>query len=117
MLQKMTPVKILLACVCALSSVRFFANAQVFDPIKYNARGDGKTDDTVAVRAALAAAAANNGGEVLFDTQYTFLTGCFNVTSNIVLNVKGKILASLDPNDYVQVRMEIFFKTISAFLI
>jgi polygalacturonase len=97
---------LLLAAVCAHFCARF-VNAQVFNPMHYNARGDGKTDDTKAVRATLAAAAANKGGEVLFDKQYTFLTGCFNVTSNVILNVKGTILASLNSDDYVQVSSKI----------
>ena len=40
--------------------------AQVFDPISYGAIGDGKADDTNAVREALAKAAANNGGQILY---------------------------------------------------
>uniref|UniRef100_A0A914X7P5 Glycoside hydrolase family 28 protein n=1 Tax=Plectus sambesii TaxID=2011161 RepID=A0A914X7P5_9BILA len=79
------------------------SNGQVFNPIHYGAKGDGISDDTAAVRAALAAAASNNGGEVLFDAPFAFLTGCFNVTSNVILNVKGTILASQDSSNYVQI--------------
>ncbi len=52
-----------------------FTQAQVFNPFHYGAQGDGTTDDTIAVRATFAAAAANNGGEVLFPKNSTFLTG------------------------------------------
>uniref|UniRef100_A0A914WRR4 Glycoside hydrolase family 28 n=1 Tax=Plectus sambesii TaxID=2011161 RepID=A0A914WRR4_9BILA len=93
----------ILAIVCASLQVHL-APAQVFDPMNYNATGDGKTDDTNAIRAALAAARDNNGGRVLFDSQYIFLTGCFNVTSNIILDVRGTILASQNSSGYVRVQ-------------
>jgi polygalacturonase len=60
----------------------------------FGAIGDGKTDDTNAVRAAVAAAASTNGGRVIFDVGYTFLTGCFNASSNIILDIRGTILGS-----------------------
>jgi hypothetical protein len=53
-----------------------------------------KVREGKAVREALGTAAANNGGEVLFVAQHKFLTGCFKITSNVILNVKGAILAS-----------------------
>lgn len=80
-----------------------FTLGQIFNPIQYGAKGDGTADDTDAVRATLAAVALNNGGEVLFDAGYSFLTGCFNLTSNVILNVRGTILASQDSSNYVQI--------------
>ena len=66
----------------------------------FNATGDGVTDDTNAVRAALLAAANTNGGRVIFDDGYKFLTGSFNVTSNVILDVRGVILASQVPDEF-----------------
>jgi polygalacturonase len=70
----------------------------------FNATGDGKTDDTNAVRAAFNAAAKNGGGRMVFDKGYVFLTGCFNMTSNIIWDIRGVILASNSSNDYVAVQ-------------
>lgn len=81
-------------------SILFFINAQDYHVLKFGAVGDGKTDDTRAVRSALAAAAASNGGRVIFDSGFTFLTGGFNITDNVILDVRGKILASLNASDY-----------------
>ena len=65
----------------------YIINAQDYNVLSFNAVGDGKTDDTKAVRAALAAANSRNGGRVIFPSGYTFLTGCFNLTNNVILDV------------------------------
>ena len=85
-----------LALILFISSI----NAQIYNVKDFNATGDGKTDDTKAVRATLDAAANSNGGRVIFDSGYTFLTGGFNLTNNVILDVRGTILASLDPTKY-----------------
>uniref|UniRef100_A0A914CSI2 Pectate lyase superfamily protein domain-containing protein n=1 Tax=Acrobeloides nanus TaxID=290746 RepID=A0A914CSI2_9BILA len=71
-----------------------FISSQVYNVRDFNATGDGKTDDTSAIRAALAAADNSNGGRVIFDCGLTFLTGAINVTSNVILDLCGTILAS-----------------------
>lgn len=79
-------------------------SAQTYSVLQFGAIGDGKTDDTKAVRATFAAANNSNGGIVVFDVGYTFLTGCFNVTSNVILDVRGTILATNNSNDFVPVQ-------------
>jgi polygalacturonase len=74
--------------VCMAATVR----AAVFNPLAYGARGDGITDDTQAVRKCGQALAQANGGVFLFPSGYSFLTGSFNLTSNTVLQVAGRIL-------------------------
>uniref|UniRef100_A0A914E8B2 Pectate lyase superfamily protein domain-containing protein n=1 Tax=Acrobeloides nanus TaxID=290746 RepID=A0A914E8B2_9BILA len=74
--------------------------AQEYNVRSYGAKGDGVTSDTIAVRSALAAASNTNGGRVIFDSGYIFLTGCFNVTSNVILDVRGTILGSINVSDY-----------------
>src|SRR3569623_1257593 len=90
-----------LALILFISSI----NAQIYQVKDFNATGDGKTDDTKAVRATLDAAAKSNGGRVIFDSGYTFLTGCFNVSSNVILDVRGTILGSADLENFAIVKV------------
>jgi hypothetical protein len=69
------------------------AAAPVFDVTAFGAIGDGTTDDTVAVRAAFAAAAAAGASTVLFPPARTFLTGAFNLSSDLVVAIEGRVLA------------------------
>lgn len=91
------------AKLLAIAPLASLASGQVFDVMNYGAVGDGKHFDTAAIRAAIAAAASVGGGEVLFRPDFTFLTGCFNVTDNVILNVKGTIVGSPNASDYVLV--------------
>ena len=75
-------------------------HTQDYNVRDFNATGDGVTDDTLAVRAALAAAAVTNGGRIIFDQGYTFLCGGINLTDNIILDVRGTFLTSLTADNY-----------------
>jgi len=82
---------VFLIFICSIIHLIF---SQDYHVINFNATGDGKTDDTLAVRAAFAAAENTNGGRVIFDAGYTFLTGAFNASSNTIIDVRGVVLAS-----------------------
>lgn len=80
------------ACVAA-------AAAPVFNVETFGAVGDGHHDDTDAVRACLAAAAAAGPSTVLFPAGKTFLTGAFNLSSDLVVQIEGTVLAYPDSAD------------------
>ncbi|NDV57722.1 glycoside hydrolase family 28 protein [Bacteroides sp. 519] len=73
----------------------------VFNVLDYGALGNGTTDDAVAIQTAIDACAKNGGGQVLFPTGYTFLSGPLKLASNIDLHlqVNSKLLAN--PNESI----------------
>ena len=77
------------ACLLPPSPCR----AGSFSVLDFGAVGDGSHDDTVAVRATLAAAAAAGPSSVLFPAGFTFLTGAFNLSSDLVVEIAGTVLA------------------------
>ena len=93
----------LLGIVIAGSSLAR-CQGRVFDITTFGAVGDGKADDTSAIRRAFAAAAAatlptSTRCVVLFPFGQTFLSGPLNITrSNIVLRIDGTLRA-IDANN------------------
>eukprot|EP01043_Picozoa_sp_COSAG02_P012034 COSAG02_NODE_456_length_21968_cov_13.528145_4_plen_423_part_00 len=75
----------------------------VFSVTSFGAKGDGRTDDTSAVRAAATAVAANGGGTLLFAGSGQFVTGPVNISSNTHVHIDtaatilGSTNASLFP--------------------
>ena len=69
----------------------------------FGAKGDGRTDDAVAIQKAIDAC-SKAGGRVVVPAPYTFMTGPFNVRSNIELYVEGgaKLLANPDEKVYTK---------------
>lgn len=90
--KKMTQVTLFLLF---LHLVSFACAAPVYNVLDFGAIGDGKTDDTNAIRSALVAA-SSSPSTVLFPSGKIFLTGAFNLSSNLILNVQGTILAFPD---------------------
>jgi len=66
----------------------------------FGARGDGKTDDAVAIQKAIDAC-SKTGGRVVVPSPGTFMTGPFNVKSNIELYIEGGAKLLANPNEKV----------------
>lgn len=78
------------------------ASAQrVYDVRKYGARGDGKTDDAHAIQRAIDACSKVQGGVVLLPAPYTFLTGPFNLKSNIEFHVAAGAVLLANPDQSI----------------
>ncbi|MGC4102174.1 glycoside hydrolase family 28 protein [Ferruginibacter sp.] len=85
----------------------FFCTAsyaqKVYNIKNFGAKGDGKTDDAVAIQKAIDAC-SKTGGTVFIPAPFTFITGPFNLKSNIEFFVEGgaKILANPDEKVYIK---------------
>jgi polygalacturonase len=91
----------------ALAAPSRRATPAVYDVRAFGAAPDGKSKSTDAIRKAIAAAAANGGGTVLF-AGGVFLTGPIHLKSNITLHVDAGAVVrfSSDFDDYLpMVRM------------
>lgn len=74
---------------------------QTFNVKDFGAVGNGQADDAIAIQKAMDACSSSGGGVVLFPAPSTYLTGPFNIKSNVEMHIQGgaKLLAS--PNEKV----------------
>ena len=77
---------------------------QVFDVLKYGAKGDGVTLDSPGIQKAIDdAAKAGNGAVVLVPTGHRYLVGTIELKSNIDFRLEGdaELYVSTDPKNYI----------------
>jgi polygalacturonase len=80
------------------------AQQKVYNITDYGAIGDGKTNNAMALQKAIDAASNAGGGKVVVPAGATYLTGPFNLKSNIEFEVQvnARVLASPDEKLYTQ---------------
>ena len=83
--------------------VMFFCQAvcsqAVYDVMKYGAKGDGLTDDAVAIQSAIDRCSEDGGGRVLFPRNHTFLSGPIELKSNVELYLDGTATLIANPDE------------------
>ncbi|GAB2818604.1 glycoside hydrolase family 28 protein [Ferruginibacter profundus] len=95
--------KIFTSCIFLIVIITTSVAQKVFNIKNFGAKGDGKTDDALAIQKAIDAC-TKTGGTVFVPAPYTFMTGPFTVRSNIELFVEGgaKLLANPDEKVYTK---------------
>jgi polygalacturonase len=94
------------AVLLAALAIEAGAAQTLFDVTRYGARGDGRADDTHAVRSAVAALGAAGGGRLLFPGSRQqprhYLTAPFNLSSNTRVEIQAgaTILGSQNGSQY-----------------
>ncbi len=87
-----------------LCSVLNVSAQKVYNVTTYGAKGDGKTDDAVAIQKAIDECNNSGGGTVLFPALYTFMCSPIVLKSNIDLHLENnsKLLANPDEKAYTK---------------
>lgn len=77
---------------------------KIFNVLEYGARGDGKTDDAIAIQKAIASCSKEGGGRVVFPAGHCFLSGPIDLQSNIDFHLEAGavLLASTDEKKYTK---------------
>jgi polygalacturonase len=93
-------IKIFITVAC-MALVTTSALAQrVYNIKKFGAKGDGKTDDAVAIQKAIDAC-TKTGGQVLIPAPFTFMASPFNLKSNIDFHLEAGAKVLANPNEKV----------------
>lgn len=71
----------------------------------YSARGDGTTNDRLAIQSALNAVATAGGGTVTIPAGRTFLTGSISIGDDVTLRVDGTLKQSQNGADYAATQL------------
>jgi hypothetical protein len=98
--------RVLLIAVCLVAALALYAappSARVFDVREHGARGDGQTDDTAAIQAALTAAKEAGGGTV-FVPEGTYIITAGPKRLDIGSNTT---LAGVGPTSVIKVRVSL----------
>jgi polygalacturonase len=72
---------------------------QIFNIQTFGAKGDGQTNDAGAIQEAINACSKSGGGTVLIPAPFTFLTGSFNLNSNVALVVETGAILKASPDE------------------
>lgn len=81
------------------------AQAQrVFDITTYGAKGDGVTNNAISIQKAIDACSEAGGGIVLIPSSLTFISGPFNLKSNIDFHVSAGAVLKASPDEKLYTR-------------
>ena len=91
--------KTILSTLLSLLVVGMAAAQSVYDVTVFGAKGDGATDDAVAIQRAIDQCSQDGGGRVLFPRNHTFLTGPVELKSNVEVYLEATATLKANPDE------------------
>ena len=73
----------------------------IYDILSFGAKGDGVTDDAVAIQKAIDRCSAEGGGVVLLPRNHVFLSGPVELKSNVELHLEATATLKANPNESI----------------
>ena len=72
-----------------------------YDILTFGAKGDGMTDDALAIQEAIDRCSADGGGVVLFPRNHVFLSGPVELKSNVELHLEATAMLKANPDESI----------------
>ena len=94
-------------CLIVVFVAQLLSAQTTYDVIAFGAKGDGTTDDAVAIQQAIDRCSAEGGGRVLLPRNYTFLAGPLQLKANVELYLEATATLKANPDESIY-RMSAF---------